>query len=263
MSNNKYDQIIQAINDTTNQQHVDVYVPSVSRHVKFKPMTISHQKKIISTALDNTLMSNINHSILTTSIIEDCCLEPDVQLYAFDRNTVLVGLRCETLGYTVSTQDEDGEIVKQDIQEHVKSYVDTQTPADVANIQDITYNNIKIKIKPPTIQEDAQVSKQVYDKIKQNDFQDAETIRNTIGDAVLYEYVKYIKSVEIQGSIIPFEYEHVFELLRVVESLPITISGEILKVINNIKKIEDKFLQLTTQEKQLTIVTDARFYNTE
>lgn len=262
-TNSNYDQIIQAINDTNNNHDVGVYVPSVSRHVKFKPMTINHQKKIISTALDNTLISNANHSILASDIINECCREPDIELYTLDKNPILVGLRCETLGYDINAQNDEGESIKTNIETHVQAFSSIEIPGDLMNTQEIVHDNIKIKIKPPTLEDDTRVGKQVYNNIKSNNFDNADDIRNTIGDAIIYEYVKYIKSVEIGDIHVPFDHDHAIELTRVVESLPIAVSSQILKIINNIKSIENKFLQLNDQEQQLTIVTDARFYNSE
>ena len=264
MSNSSnYDQIIQAINDTNNNHDVDVYVPSVSRYVKFKPMTISHQKKIISTALDNTLISNANHSILASDIINECCRESDIVLYALDKNPILVGLRCETLGYDINAQNDDGESVKTNIETHVQSFSSIEIPSDLTTTQEIVHDNIKIKIKPPTLEDDTRVGTQVYNSIKSNNFDNVDDIRNTIGDAIVYEYVKFIQSVEIGDIHVSFDHDHAIELTRVVESLPIAVSSQILSIINKIKRVENKFLQLNTSEEQLTIVTDARFYNSE
>ena len=263
MSNSKYEQIIQAINDTNNNHNVDVYVPSVSRNVKFKPMTISHQKKIISAALENTLVGHVNHSMLTCEIIKECCLEPDIELYALDKGPILVGLRCQTLGYDVDTQDEDGNTVKTNIESHVKSFPTIEIAEDLTVSEEIVYDNIKIKTKPHTLDQEHDISKKIYNKIKTNKFENAETVKNTFGDTIIHEYIKFIKSIEINDIHVSFDINHLPTLVKVVESLPITVSSEILKKLNKFRKIEDSFMKISTESGQLTIATDARFYNSE
>lgn len=265
MSENKdtYKQLLAALEQSNINNTVDVFVPSVGREVKFTPLTIKHQKQIIATSLDNAVASITNHVILTGKILIDSCCEPDVQLYSMDRDPVLIGLRVKSLGYDANLQDEDGEKIKHNIETHVKSFSATPVESDLISLKTVEHAGITIRVKPPTMQDDIDVSTRMIHKLDSVDLSKKNNIKNTVSDALVYEYIKYIKRIEIGEMSIPFDYQYISKLIQVVESLPITISTQVLQLINKVKSLEEKFTKIDTSTGQLTIATDARFYDTE
>lgn len=262
MSDNKYNDLIQAINETGTSNVVDVYVPSCAKLVKFSPLTIEHQKRIISTSLDATVLNTTNHAILMSEICMECCKEP-ITLYAIDREPIAIGLRCKSIGYDAPVQTVSGDTIKHDIQDHVKSYETIQKPDDLLNTKEISVDQTRIKLKPPTMQDDITVNRCLVPQMSKDDLSDSSTIKNIVGSAIMYEYVKFIKSIEIGDVHVEFDFQHADQLVRVVESLPLSISKKLLDSINQVKTYQDKFIQIKHQESTLTIATDARFYNSE
>ena len=262
MSNSKYSDLIQAINETNVDSEVDIYVPSCGKFIKFTPLTIEHQKKIISTSLDATVLNTTNHAVLMSEICTDCCKEP-ITLYSLDRDAIAIALRCESIGYDVSVQNVSGGVVKHNIKEHVSSYKSIQKPENLLSTQTITVDKTCIKIKPPTLKNDTQVNECLIPHVSKDDLSDSKVIKNIVGSAIMYEYVKYIKSIEIGDVHVKFDYTHADQLVRVVESLPLSVSKKLLAEINKIKQYQDKFTNISHQNSTLTIVTDARFYNSE
>lgn len=262
MSNSKYSDLIQAINETNADSEVGIYVPSRGEFVKFTPLTIEHQKRIISTSLDATVLNTTNHAVLMSEICIECCKEP-VTLYAMDRDPIAIALRCESIGYDVSVQNVSGDVVRHNIKEHVNSYKSITKPEDLLSTQTIDVDKTRIKIKPPTLTDDTQVNKCLLPRVSTDDLSDSKVIKNIVGSAIMYEYVKYVKSIEIGDVHVKFDYSHADQLVRVIESLPLSVSKKLLDGINKIKQYQDKFNNISHQDSTLTIVTDARFYNSE
>lgn len=265
MSKNKkniYSDIIQAIDKTNKDNLVGIHIPSLGREVKFSPLTVSHQKQIISTALDTTVVNTTSHAILTSKIIKECCKEPEVTLYAMDRHAILIGLRVSTLGYDIVAQNANGDDVKTNIESHYKETKQIKPSENLLNLKKIQVNDIIVNFKPPTLDVDIEVNQKILPIVGKN-IEDRESLKNIVADAIVYEYVKHVKSVEIGENHVDFDYNYARQLSKIIESLPMSVSREILKEINAIKRYEDKFTKITKDNNVLTIVTDARFYNSE
>lgn len=247
-------EIIGAIESVSQQNTIDVFVPTQNRVVKFKPMTVKHQKQIITTALENSLNTSHFH-VECNSIIRDCCLEPDIELYVIDRNAILVGLRVNMLGSIVPVSDDK----TYDIQDFYEQYSTRTPPENLLNNITLEYNGIKIETKPPTIQIDGEVNKiakKIFDKHLEE-----KKVKETVTEAIVFEILKYICKIHAGGKTIEFDHSNAVDLASVVEALPLTLSKKLFDAIDHVKEYENSFTTLEIDGEKQSIIIDARFFN--
>jgi len=253
--------LISAINKTNDNALVEIYVPSKDRPVKFNPLTVQHQKDIITTALDNTLLNNTHYTILTSKIIAECCAE-DIELLAIDRIPVLIGLRVNSLGYDVPTLDGNGDKVMYNIKSLYDKYQTYKLPQNFTKDKHVTVNGIDITIRIPTLEEDTTVNSNSLPIVSKH-ASDTDSIKYIVGEAIVFEYIKYIKSIEVGNEKITIDVDISGKLTKVIESLPMNVINELVKEINKTKLYIDQFTTIKTDKETLNIVTDARFFSSD
>lgn len=257
-----FSEIVSAIQKINRDSKIDVYVPSIGETRKFSPLTVNHQKRIIECALDSVRMNVSNHALVANEILNECCVDTTVSMYAIDRDPVLISLRAQTIGCKATVQNSDGDDIKYDIKNHVDNFSNIKPPVGLFDQQAIRDSGITVKVQAPTLADDYIINKKLAPKIS-TDLQHRENIKNIIGDAIIHEYVKYIKSIQVEDHIIVFDPKNALEFIPIVEELPMTVSKQLLDIINKIKQYEYKFTQIVTENETLTIATDARFFHSE
>lgn len=98
-----------------------IYIPSLKREVKFKPLTIAQQRAIYECASDNIAFQT-KFVITTYEIINTNCLEPELvdTFNSIDRVSILIGLRCnlfDTESVTVEDETYDLKTVLQKLKD--------------------------------------------------------------------------------------------------------------------------------------------------
>jgi len=258
---NNFTDIISAIEQVNKDNLIDVYVPSIGTFAKFSPLTVQHQKKIIGSALESASLNLVYSSLVSSEVIKTCCQDPTLNLLAIDRDPVMIGLRTKTLGYDVNVQDPEGEDIPFNIREHVDSFETIKPDSSLFEEKSITDNGITVKISPPNMKRDDTVNRVVIPE--QERAKNKDDIKEMISSAVTYEYIKYIRSIQVGDTMLDFIPNVSKKLITVVESLPMSLSRKIVDEINKTKAFERKFTQISDEDRVLTIVTDARFYHSE
>jgi len=259
---NDYSSIIDAINKTNNSSFVDIYVPSIDKNVKFKPLTVQHQKKIITAALEATAVNATHYAILTSNLIKESCVEPDITFSSIDRLPVLVGLRVNTLGYDVPTLNSSGDKVFHNIKSLYNNFQSFKITKSMLEPKTIKANNITVTIQSPTLDVDIEVNNKALPVVSKH-AKDSDTFKNIVGEAVVYEYVKYIKSLKIENQHVEFNHKHATKLTHIVEALPMAVVSDIVQEINKIKDYTDRFTTLKHGDNVFNIITDARFFSSD
>jgi len=258
---NNFTDINSAIEQVNKDNLIDVYVPSIGTFAKFSPLTVQHQKKIIGSALESASLNLVYSSLVSSEVIKTCCQDPTLNLLAIDRDPVMIGLRTKTLGYDVNVQDPEGEDIPFNIREHVDSFETIKPDSSLFEEKSITDNGITVKISPPNMKRDDTVNRVVIPE--QERAKNKDDIKEMISSAVTYEYIKYIRSIQVGDTMLDFIPNVSKKLITVVESLPMSLSRKIVDEINKTKAFERKFTQISDEDRVLTIVTDARFYHSE
>ena len=75
-----------------------VYVPSLEKHIDFKPFTIKHQKQLLESSIDNVLF-NIQFKLASYDIVKELSTENIVDLInVIDRDVIFFQLRYHSIG---------------------------------------------------------------------------------------------------------------------------------------------------------------------
>lgn len=259
---NNYQDIIAALDQANESNTIDIFVPSKQETVKFKPLTVNHQKKIIETAIDAADFNISAQSLLSSEIINDCCVGSTDDFYVTDRDAILIGLRVQTLGYDVPTQTDQGEQVKVNIKQHVNNFTTTPPPSGLFDTQTIECDGVSLEVRVPRLVEDDEVNKKILPRLSKT-LKDDEDLKSVVGESLLYEFIKYIVTLRVGNQTIEFDNSQATQLIKVLEALPMSVSNLIVKEMEKVKQYEHNFTRIKQDNQTLTIVTDARFYHSE
>jgi hypothetical protein len=255
----QYADLLAELNTINKQNKLAIYVPSQQKYIDFTPLTVHHQKKIITTAISDTLNVSTFH-LLINSIINECCTEKQ-KLYLIDRDAIMIGLRGYMLGYKTTGKNSAGKDVDLDFEDHCNNFKNIKLPSELLSTTTVEYDGIAIEIESPTLDIDTAVSKKVSPVI--NKMMKDDNINDTIGESIIYELTKYIKSISISGTTMRFKHSEVIKLAKVIESLPLKISKMIMNEIENTSGHIGKFTTIESESGNITIPVDARFFNGE
>lgn len=255
----QYTDLLAELQNINKQNKLAIYVPSQQKYIDFTPLTVHHQKKIITTAISDTLNVSTFH-ILINSIITECCTEKQ-KFYLMDRDPIMLGLRGHMLGYNVVGKSNNGESVDIDYEDHCKTFKTIKLPRSLLSSTTIEYDGITIEVGTPTLDIDTTVNKKISPVISKMMRED--NINKTVGESIIYELTKYIKSISIAGTTMKFKHSEVMKLAKVIESLPLKMSKMIMNEIENTSSHVSKFTSIETASGNITIPVDARFFNGE
>ena len=239
--------------DTLNQQSgVDVYVPSLHRTVKFKPLNLKQQKNLLKSSVEETLtkLSFITnfYSIIQENILETININ---DLYIFDRIAIAIALRSSSLDAIYSIDD-----TTYDLRDKLKEYssinVDQKIITSVAEVQ-----NLSVNLEVPRLGVDRDICVIVMNKIRALQSDD---VRVLIGELFIHEILKFIKTVtfkaETGDNVIVFSDIKTEDKLAIVEKFPTSLTSQILIFIKSYRDFEGKYTQLDGG----TIEVDGSFF---
>jgi hypothetical protein len=239
MSNAAADIISQL--DTLNQQAgIDVYVPSLKRFVKFKPLNLRQQKNLLKSSVEETL-TRLSFITSFYTIIQENILETiDISnLYIFDRIAIAIALRSSSLDNIYTFGD-----ISYNLNDKLKE-IPLIDASDYISC-DISIDNISLTLEIPRLGIDRDVCSTVLNKLNTARKDD---IRSLIGDLFINEIIKFIKNVTIKteaGEVTTnFADLKIDNRLSIAEKFPTTLTKQILDYIKLYRKFEDKFTKIT------------------
>ena len=222
-----------ALNNLSEKNSVEVFLPAVQRTVKFKPFSAKQQKSFYNCIKDNILF-NTKFTLTSYTIIKDNCLEQEVvdKLTIIDRVIILLALRRASLGSKLNVTGYD--ITLDDCLQQVTNIT---VPAN----KTVTIENIQIEISVPLATEQYLMEKQLRENLQS----ESRTIHEAAGDLILNGICLYIKKLWINGVALNYEELLYKDRLTVIESLPANTLLEIQEyasivtnTINSILEVE-------------------------
>jgi hypothetical protein len=236
--------LLDRLSKINNENTISIFVPSVKRDINFKSLNIKQQKDLIKTAMDGaaagaTLSQELNNIIISNST-------EDIDFKVYDRYAVIVGLRAAVIGDKFK-QDELILDLSKTLKQSIKKYKQ-KTFSDTESIE---YHTIKVELELPSIKKDSKINEKFIKFAKSNN--NSENYGEAIGNLYVYEIIKFIKSIQIQGEddICNFDTISTKDCIAIVESLPATLNTDIINYIESIRDIENVFLE--TENGQLEI----------
>jgi hypothetical protein len=228
--------IISKLNKINEENSVEVFVPSIGRKAKFKPLNIKQQKDLIKTTMDGAASGASFSQVLGSIIITNA--EEDIPFKIYDRYAIIVGLRGRTISDTYNYLNKDIKISKV-LEKNIKKF--QQKPIEGEHT--IEYDTLKIVLEIPSIERDMQVNEQFISNTKH---QPKNTDYGSIlGELYIYEIIKFIKSLQIDsGDNYLFESLSLKDCISIVESLPVGANSQIIEYIQKVREMENIFIEL-------------------
>lgn len=227
--------IINKLNKINEENSVEIFVPSIGRKVKFKPLNIKQQKDLIKTTMDGAASGASFSQVIGCIITANA--EENISFKIYDRYAIIVGLR----GSTIDSYNYQGKDIKisKVLEQNIKKF--QQKTVEVEYV--IDYNTLKIVLEIPSIERDMQVNEQfIKDTKHQPKGKDYGSI---LGELYIYEIIKFIKSLQIDESdTYLFESLSLKDCISIVESLPVSVNGQIIDYIQKAREIENIFIEL-------------------
>lgn len=237
-------EILAALKAQSEKNAFGVYVPSLKRELKFKPLTGKQQKSFYGCLADN-IAFRTKFILLTYDIIKENCLEPETVdiLTVLDRSVILLALRKNILG--------DGFVLEKDNTQYTASIdvcLKTAESIDIPAVKTIAIQDLEYVIGVPTIKEQYQAEKELREGDKENTV----PIEQLVKDVLFTEASKFIKEIYfVAGSNkVPFEYNNLTfkERISVIEALPADTLIEIQRAFNEVDTLQTKILTVVLGE---------------
>lgn len=243
--------IINLVKESNKEFECDIFIPSLKKDVRFKPMNASHLKSIIKTSVEGVFANNIFNQILY-SIIRDI-IDPSVQLSevtTIDKIYILLQLRKANVKNVVSLEFTTGEKTK--VLEEDLGKIIAKLKKKKINFGDETFSDgpYSVTIGFPTIDQEF-VSDRYFDqtKIKKVDDKDKNALKDLLAPLFISEITQYIKVLKIKDQEINFLTLPIGERWAIVESLSTNIISKIIEKID--ESFGKQINEILTIEKEI------------
>jgi len=267
---NNVQDVIQLLKNLDLSSAYDIFLPSLQKTAKFKQLNAEQLKRLLKTVIDSPLY---NSEFVTTfnQIIKENCLEEEINLQnlnILDKLLILFKMRAESVDPSFTFTFTEEEISENKLTEKTYSInlLDRYNKfvEDKNNYvpQTYTYEKCSIRCSLPTLATENKLEKELHKNVKL-EITTPEELRDTLGDTFINEIAKYISGVKIDETVIDLEEQTFKNRLKIVEQLPTTIINNVLKYIENYKKLTSTLTTVnmldTKFEKE--IPQDATFFN--
>ena len=261
MSNNpdneKFNNLLNQLKQKNEKRRLNIWIPSLSRGVEFKHLTIEQQKRLIKSSLrENLLKLDFSRNIY--DIIVENNTDPEVDV------TKLNVIDMISIGLTYRSTDIDenyGFYYNQDffpvdlnkVCEKIRT-IDTSKLKSTTIVSD----NYHLHINVPTIQVDKIMNDELYLKYKDIP-DDADMAKEMLTDLYMYEAAKYIKQVDIVSEgdnpdeppvSVDFTNFTATQRLQAIAEIPLDRLNKLVSLSEVVQDTENKILEVELSETQ-------------
>jgi hypothetical protein len=232
--------LLEKLSKISNENTISIFVPSANRDIKFKALNIKQQKDLIKTALDGAAAGATLNQALNDIIISNSTEQIDFKVY--DRYAIIMALRSASIG------DGFKEIkLSKILKQCIKNYKEKKFEENKL----IEYHSIKAQLELPTISRDSKINERFIKFATSRD--NSENYGEAVGNLYVYEIIKFIKSIQIDGEEGIYEFSNISvkDCIAIVESLPASLNTKIIEYIESIRAIENGFIE--TENGQIEI----------
>lgn len=236
--------LLEKLSKISDENTISIFVPSVNKEIKFKTLNIKQQKDLIKTALDGaaagaTLNQALNDIIITNSTEQ-------IEFKIYDRYAIIMALRSASIGDIFNHKNEEVKLSKM-LKQCIKNY--KQKEFEESKL--IEYHVIKVQLELPNLSRDSKINEKFIKFATSRD--NSENYGEAVGNLYVYEIIKFIKSIQIEGEEDLYEFANITvkDCAAVVESLPASLNTKIIEYIESIRDIENGFIE--TENGQLEI----------
>jgi len=220
-------ELLKTLKTYTELTAIDVYIPSLKREVKFKPLTAGQQKSFYNCLTDNVVFKT-KFIILTYEIIRDNCLEDIVEsLTITDRLAILLALRKNILGSSIT-------LGKNLVAASIESCFGFAKTMTLVEPRTVKVKDFEISFMPPLAVEQYYIEKE----LRENASEASAPINKVVQDVIFTESIRIIDEITLvegdQKAKFNFGDLPIKDRILLVEALPAEILFEIQKYIKEI-----------------------------
>lgn len=258
MSNN-LDSALKALRELSLSANFNVKIPSTQAQLTFKQLNTDQLKQILKTIADAAIF---NSSFNTTlyNILKENLLTPDTNLedltiYDIQYITLLMRVNSLSENYTVYFTNDEIKSYKLPGSKHEFNLKELVNHKNLQHIPDETIieNSIQVICQVPTVKNENEFINYITNNI---DKFYGKNLENVVGEIFLYEIVKSIKEVIINGINTDFSFISFEEKIEIIKQLPTILTSKIIHYIEKYKQaLYDLYLvDIQTQIQDRTFI---------
>lgn len=240
---NRINELLAALKAYTEINAIDVYIPSLKRTAKFKPLTGGQQKSFYNCARDNVVFKT-KFVLLTYDIIKENCLEDIIDsLTVLDRTAILLELRKNILGTKV-VLDKEAETLTIDYE----SCLDSAKNIDPIQERLVTIRNFEFVLETPRL-----VNQYLAEKeLREEERESVANVDKVVKDIIISEIAKTVKEItlldENQKAVFNYNEFSFKEKISLIEALPADILIEVQKFLKEVNAEQAALLTVKTAD---------------
>ena len=175
---------------------INVWVPSMKKRGKFRPVTVEEQTKLLNhdgDEVSDPALKLIKGAKLLNKILLDTCLEKDIaeQFNSIDRSVILLQLRCSVNPKIVLTIDE--ELHEIDLAPLVKGL--EEKSKNLKQKTRVNVNNFFVNIEVPPLPVEEFYNDYFIQKYGGSADVDALNVEKIVGETLFIECAKFISNI--------------------------------------------------------------------
>jgi hypothetical protein len=210
--------------------NVAVDVPSAGEVVEIKPLSLKHQKDIISCVGDGVAGIISFTRLINTIITQNEGLKNVTQ---HDKLAIITALRVSALGSNYKAKDEVIDI--SNLPKKIANYKFKTPSAD-----SFSFEGIVVDVEVPSLEWETEVTKKLEDEVKRN----GDNNSKNIGSIYTYELIKHIKSVTLGQTKVKFNELKMRECVSIIEAIPLALNKKIIDFIEKRRVEENELLTI-------------------
>ena len=265
--------VIELLKELEVNTSFDIYIPSLQKEVKFKQLTTEQLKRILRTALITT---GYNSEFILTfnSIVKENCLDKSINidnLTIYDKVFIIYKTKLISISSDYTFNFTDDEVSLYSLDETSKTislinifneFVDKKVNFES---ETTTYDNCSVTCNIPSLATEDRLENEIHKNVTL-DLNSEKEVSKIISEAFVNEIAKFVTSISISGTDVSLLQLSFIERIKIIESLPVNITGSILKYIEKYKKAIEPLLSYTfVTDKNVAfnkdITLDPTFFN--
>lgn len=254
-------ELLTALKAVSKETGYQIWIPSLSKEVKFSDISTGQQKELIRALVDNPVYRT-NFILSFFQILKDNCQDQTVDignLNILDKFAIAVQLRSLAFGDKVKVEVND-EPVMVDIK---GDYKQKFTILDFPFSPIYDASGVSVQVTVPTIAREAQLEKELRTNLAKGSVESYEDVRNILADAYIGELAKYICKVNIGEQTINLDQLDFKSAYKVVEALPVALVKQVVGYLELTQQIIGKWATFPTvvdPTNTVEITVDAAFF---
>lgn len=256
-NNDLFNNALATLDSLNKENATEMWIPSLARVVKFKPLTAANQKDMISTLAGSRYFPSAL-AITTHDVVKDTCMDDTVSiasLSSIDKMALVLQIRAANIRDQVPLKLEEqvqnncdvlNDGLKFEKTISIKEWVkQLKTKIFDTTHQVINEDKVTVEVMMPTLASELKFQQQIYNVSRNiGEGKQQFTTEQILGQVFINTIAQYINKITVSDITIEFEQASVEQCLKLTS----LIRGTLLK------KVGEAINQFESMIKELTVV---------